>query len=86
MSETSGRLDKVLAAATIAGRPTGAVLRLERMALRINQTAFAKQMGMSRQRLDKYERDEAPIAPPFIERYRAALRMIVTIVPDDGRG
>ena len=83
MTPTSGRLDKVLAAATIAGQPTGAVLRLERLALRVEQTALAKQMGFSRQRLDLYERDQAPISPLFIKRYRAALTLIVRIAPDD---
>ena len=80
---TSGRLDKVLAHATIAGRPSGAVLRLERLALRIDQTAFAKAMGMSRQRLDILERRET-LTPEMVERYRGTLRMIVTIVPDIG--
>jgi len=82
---TSGRLDKILAHATIAGRPSGSVLRLERLALRIEQTALAKQMRMSRQRLDILERRER-LTPEMIERYRAGLRMIVTIVPDAGRG
>jgi hypothetical protein len=82
---TSGRLDKVIAHATLAGRPSGSVLRLERLALRIDQTAFAKAMGMSRQRLDILERRET-LTPEMVERYRGALRMIVTIVPDAGRG
>jgi transcriptional regulator with XRE-family HTH domain len=85
MSETSGRLDRVLAAATLAGAPTGSVLRLERLALRINQTALAKQMGFSRQRLDELERREK-LTPEMVERYRAGLRLIVTIVPDAARG
>ena len=70
----------MLAAATIAGRPTGSVLRLERLALRIDMTALAKQMGFSRQRLDQLERREK-LTPEMVERYRAALRMIVTLVP-----
>jgi transcriptional regulator with XRE-family HTH domain len=78
MSPTSGRLDKVLAAATLAGQPTGSVLRLERLALRIDQSALARQLGFSRQRLDQMERREK-LSPEFIERYRAALRMMVTI-------
>jgi hypothetical protein len=82
---TSGRLDKLLAHATIAGRPSGSVLRLERLALRIEQTALAKQMRMSRQRLDILERRER-LTPEMVERYRAGLRMIVTIVPDADRG
>lgn len=82
---TSGRLDRVLAAATLAGRPSGPVLRLERLALRINQKSFAKFLGMSRQRLDELERREK-VTDELIERYRAGLRMIVTIAPDDGRG
>ena len=76
---TSGRLDKVIAHATLAGRPTGSILRLERQALRIEQTALAKQMGMSRQRLDILERRER-LTPEMVERYRAALRLIVMIV------
>ena len=85
---TPGRLDKVLAHATIAGRPSGAVLRLERLSLRIDQKAFAKALGMSRQRLDELEKRER-LTDDFIERYRGTLRMIVTIVPgesDSGRG
>ena len=84
-SGTSGRLDKVLAHATIAGRPSGSVLRLERLALRIDQTAFARAMGVSRQRLDILERREW-LSPEMVERYRGALRMIVTIVPDADLG
>ena len=85
----SGRLDKVLAHATLAGRPSGSVLRLERLALRIDQTAFAKAMGMSRQRLDILERRET-LTPEMVERYRGVLRTIVTIAelpnpaPDKG--
>jgi hypothetical protein len=75
---TSGRLDRILAAATIAGRPSGSVLRLERLALRVNQQALAAQLGMSRQRLDVLERRER-LTPEMIERYRAALRVIVSI-------
>lgn len=84
---TSGRLDRVLAAATLAGRPSGSVLRLERLALRIDQTAFAKQLGMSRQRLDKLERRER-LTDAMIERYRAALRTTMLIVgpPDPAQG
>jgi hypothetical protein len=79
---TSGRLDKVLAAATIAGRPSGSVLRLERLALRIDQTMLAKHMHISRQRLDILERRER-LTDNMIERYRAALLMIVTIAQPD---
>ena len=79
---TSGRLDKVMAAATIAGRPSGSILRLERLALRIDQTMLAKHMHMSRQRLDILERRER-LTDNMIERYRAALRMIVTIAEPD---
>ena len=79
---TSGRLDKVMAAATIAGRPSGSILRLERLALRIDQTMLAKHMHMSRQRLDILERRER-LTDDMIERYRAALRMIVTIAEPD---
>ena len=75
---TSGRLDRILAAATIAGRPSGSVLRLERLALRVNQKALAAQLGMSRQRLDVLERRDQ-LTPEMIERYRAALRVIVSI-------
>ena len=82
---TSGRLDKVIAHATITGRPSGSILRLERQALRIDQKALAKMMGMSRQRLDVLERREG-LSDDMIERYRAALKMIVTIVPDAGQG
>lgn len=86
---TSGRLDRVLAHATIAGRPSGPVLRLERLALRIDQTAMARQMGVSRQRLDVLERRQW-LTTEMIERYRAALQTIVSIVgppePDAGRG
>jgi DNA-binding Xre family transcriptional regulator len=83
---TSGRLDRILAAATIAGRPSGTVLRLERLALRVNQTALAAQLGMSRQRLDILERRER-LTPEMIERYRAALRVIVSIAqPDAAQG
>jgi len=81
MSEASGRLDRVLAAATIAGAPTGAVLRLERLALRIDQSALARMMGMSRQRLDVLERREM-LTPEMVERYRAAILLIVRIAPD----
>jgi phage gp36-like protein len=79
---TSGRLDKVMAAATIAGRPSGSILRLERLALRIDQTMLAKHMHMSRQRLDVLERRER-LTDNMIERYRAALRLIVTIAEPD---
>jgi transcriptional regulator with XRE-family HTH domain len=82
---TSGRLDKVLAAATLAGEPSGAILRLERLALRIDQSALARQMGITRQRLDVLERRDR-LTPEMIERYRSALRLIVTIAPADGRG
>lgn len=85
MSETSGRLDRVLAAATLAGGPTGAVLRLERLALRVDQVALARQMGFTRQRLDQLERREK-LTPEMIERYRAALTLIVRIAPDAGQG
>lgn len=67
-----------MAAATIAGRPSGSILRLERLALRIDQTMLAKHMHMSRQRLDILERRER-LTDDMIKRYRAALRMIVTI-------
>ena len=83
--QTSGRLDRVIAASTLAGYPSGAVLRLERLALRIDQSALARQMGMSRQRLDILERREKP-TPELVDRYRAALRMIVMIAAPDGRG
>lgn len=82
---TSGRLDKVLAAATLAGQPSGSILRLERLALRVDQSALARQMGITRQRLDVLERKER-LTPEMIERYRAALRLIVTIAPADARG
>jgi transcriptional regulator with XRE-family HTH domain len=82
---TSERLDKVLAHATVAGRPSGSILRLERLALRIDQKALARQMGMSRQGLDLVERREK-VAPAMVERYRAALLLIVTIAPADARG
>ncbi len=85
MSETSGRLDRVLAAATLAGRPSGAVLRLERLALRIDQSALARQLGMSRQRLDVLERREK-LTEEMVERYRGALAVMVSIVPDSARG
>lgn len=75
----------MLAAATLAGRPSGSVLRLERLALRIDQTALARQMGFSRQRLDELERREK-LTPEMVERYRAGLALIVTIVPDAARG
>jgi transcriptional regulator with XRE-family HTH domain len=55
------------------------VLRLERLALRIDQTALARQLGMSRQRLDVLERREK-LTPEMIERYRAALRTMTMIV------
>ena len=64
---TPGRLDKILAHATLAGRPSGSVLRLERLALRIDQKAFAKALGMSRQRLDVMEKRES-VTDEFIER------------------
>jgi transcriptional regulator with XRE-family HTH domain len=86
---TSGRLDKVIAHATLAGRPSGLLLRLERQALRIDQKAFAKMMGMSRQRLDVLERREQ-LSPEMVERYRAALHTMVMIVepsePESGKG
>jgi len=82
---TSGRLDKVLAHATIAGRPSGSVLRLERLALRIDQKALARQMGITRQRLDVLERRDT-LTPEMVERYRAGLLVIVTIAPGDVRG
>ena len=69
---TSGRLDKVLAHATIAGRPSGAVLRLERLALRIDQTAFAKAMGMSRQRLDIPLRESLRVTADWLRLIRQA--------------
>jgi len=76
----------VLAAATLAGRPTGEVLRLERTALRIAQTAIARQLGVSRQRVDDLERGKRRLSPDMIERYRAALLLIETIAPTDPRG
>jgi len=86
---TPGRLDKVLAHATIAGRPSGSVLRLERLSLRIDQKAFAKALGMSRQRLDELEKREIPTRErailawdEFVVRYRGALRTVMTIAPD----
>ena len=78
---TSGRLDKIIAAATLAGRPSGSVLRLERLALRIDQKAFAKALGMSRQRLDILEKRET-LTDDFIARYRGTLRTVMTIAPD----
>ncbi len=76
-----GRLDKIIAAATLAGRPSGSVLRLERLALRIDQKAFAKALGMSRQRLDEMEKRET-LTDEFIARYRGTLRTVMTIAPD----
>ena len=78
---TPGRLDKVLAHATLAGRPSGSVLRLERLSLRIDQKGFAKALGMSRQRLDELEKRER-LTDEFIERYRVTLRTVMTIAPD----
>ena len=78
---TPGRLDKVLAHATLAGRPSGSVLRLERLSLRIDQKSFAKALGMSRQRLDELEKRER-VTDDFIERYRSMLRTVMTIAPD----
>ena len=75
----AGRLEKILAHATLAGRPSGSVLRLERLALRIDQTMMAKHMHMSRQRLDTLERRDR-LTPEMVERYRAALLLIATIV------
>jgi transcriptional regulator with XRE-family HTH domain len=80
-SGTPGRLDKVLAHATLAGRPSGSVLRLERLSLRIDQKGFAKALGMSRQRLDELEKRER-VTDEFIERYRGMLRTVMTIAPD----
>lgn len=82
---TSGRLERVLASATLAGQPSGSVLRLERLALRIDQSALARQMGMSRQRLDVLERKER-LTSEMIERYRAALLRMVSIVGVDVPG
>jgi transcriptional regulator with XRE-family HTH domain len=83
---TSGRLDRILAAATLAGQPSGEVLRLERGALRINQTAIARVMGVTRQRVDDLERGKRRLNPEMIERYRAALQLIEHIAPADPRG
>lgn len=85
MTPTSGRLDRILAAATIAGAPSGPLLRLERLALRVEQLALAKQLGISRQRLDVLERQEK-LNPDFVVRYRAALTLIVRIAPDADPG
>jgi transcriptional regulator with XRE-family HTH domain len=57
------------------------VLRLERLSLRIDQKAFAKALGMSRQRLDELEKRER-LTDEFIERYRGTLRTVMTIAPD----
>jgi len=70
-----------MAVATIEGRISGAILRLERLSLRIDQKAFAKVLGMSRQRLDELEKRER-LTDEFIDRYHAGLRLVMTIAPD----
>ena len=70
-TQTPGRLDRVLALAAKPPTISGRVLRLERQAAFVTVTALARQIGISRQRLNTWERGER--SPEQAARYRAAL-------------
>jgi hypothetical protein len=76
--ETNERLDRALAAATLAQGHQGQALMLERKAEHVGPAALGTEMGgVSRQRVNFIEQ-QAKLAPSAVCRYREALARITS--------